>query len=192
LVVHLHLPSGLHRILRVPPENYEQGLLGSDFSYADLRMLLPLTGRRYRVVGDTTLIGHSVRVLEEYLPPGMVAAESSPLRRRYYVAPDISVLLGMDVFREVAGTVALLQPAKCMRVTRLARVNDVWTASGMEMRAADGRASVLTLLEAELSGLPFSHALFTPDALPDLAGRLRIASGPTRSPQPRPFLEARP
>jgi len=179
--VHLFLPAGKRRVLAIAPSRFRDGLLGSDFGYADLRMLLPTADWRYRHEGRTKLLGHETLIVEAE-PLNEAAAMRAGWRRgKLYLAAEFSFLLGADYF--VDGNAPT--PFKTMRVETLERIDGVWTATRMTMSGENGRASTLSLIEAAFHLPDLPAAWFEPEALPLLGERL--APKPTQKrPEERP------
>jgi hypothetical protein len=148
LEVFLNLPTSRGRVLTIAPENLGDGLLGSDFGYNDLRMLLPAEAS-YRFAGRTTMLGRVAVILEATPNAG------APLpwtRARFFVDPSIGFVLGADTARG--------RELKRMRVDRLACREGVWTAEQMTMTSAPGRSTRITLLAAAFHIDGASEALF--------------------------------
>jgi len=157
--VFLNLPTSRERVLTIAPENLGDGLLGSDFGYSDLRMLLPSAS--YRVTGWTTMLGHDAVILEA-TPADR--AHVPWTRARYYIDPLISFVLGVDTFTETA--------VKRMRVETLENRDGVWTASRMTMTSARGRLTQIRLLGAMFRVGGVAASIFEPGGLPHAGARI--------------------
>lgn len=166
--VRLFLPAGLKRVLEIPPTNYEEGLLGSDFTYNDLRMQLPTRGYRHRLAGKSVLRGQPVWVVEAL--PGPDAATTWRLVR-FYLARDFDFLLGADYFGGAGGGAG--EPTKRMRVESYRQHDGVWTADRMVMYNANDRASVLSLKDAQFARADLPARFFKPEEMPALADEVR-------------------
>lgn len=166
--VRLFLPSGLRRVLEIPPSNFEEGLLGSDFTYNDMRMQLPTQGYRYRLAGKSVLLDRPVWVVEAEPSEGTAA----PWRlARFYLARDFDLMLGADYFAAAGeGSDA---PSKRMRVESFKQLDGVWTAERMVMYNANNRASVLSLKDAQFARPDLSDRFFVPEQMPALAEEVR-------------------
>jgi hypothetical protein len=162
----LFLPAGKRRVLTIRPSRFDEGLLGSDFSYSDLRWAIP-AGSEYRLDlrGTTGLAGRTAWVVEAQ-PVG--AAISRWSRIRYFIARDSSLLLGADYYRG-----GERRPTKSLRVEEMKQIEGVWTPVRMMMRLAGGRSSVLTLKEAGFGSGRFPPDLFVADNLPLYGDRLQ-------------------
>ncbi len=161
--VFLHLPAGERRVLTVAPSHFDQGLLGSDFGYRDLRMRLPTRGFRFKTLGRETLLGREAWIVEATPEP----VSGPQLVSRYYLSASPPLLLGVDHLRPAAGG----QPAavaKRMRVEGVEQVDGAWTETRMVMEGADGHSSVLSLEDFRPGYTPAGAALFEPAALPTL------------------------
>lgn len=161
--VFLHLPAGERRVLTVAPSHFDQGLLGSDFGYRDLRMRLPTRGFRFRTLGRETVLGREAWIVEATPEP---ASGPQPVSR-YYLSASPPLLLGVDHLRPAAAG----QPAevvKRMRVEGVEQVDGAWTETRMVMEGADGHSSVLSLEDFRPGYTPAGAALFEPTALPTL------------------------
>lgn len=163
--VYLHLPAGERKVLTVRPGSFDEGLLGSDFGYRDLRLQLPVAGWKYSVVGKDRLLGRPVLVLE-----AVSEDPASPRRTRYYLSENPALLLGIDHLEAVPGGAP--QVVRRMRVGGLSQVAGAWTETRMVMTAGEGHSSVLTLEGFEPSYGQALAEMFTPAALPSLAERL--------------------
>jgi hypothetical protein len=163
--VHLHLPAGRRRVLAIQPGRFDEGLLGSDFSYRDLRMQIPTAGYRFRVVGSTRMLDRSVWKVEA-VPAG--GAADSWQRSVYYLSSPPTLLLGIDRFRARDDRV----PAKRLRVHGVRQVDGAWTETRMVMSVDGGRSSELTLSSFR-PGLPgIGPDLFEPELLAEILERL--------------------
>jgi hypothetical protein len=174
--VFLNLPSGKQRVLSVQPSYFDIGLLGSDFGYRDVRMLIPVEGFNFRIVGRDELLGRPVYVLEA------TTTESSAWPRSLlYLSADPPMLLGVDRFSDTDAST----PSKRMRVEGLKQVRGVWTETRIVIQSDAKRSSVLSLLDFESLRSDISAELFTPDALPSLTSdALRGPQGGGSAPRP--------
>lgn len=174
--VFLNLPSGKQRVLSIQPSYFDIGLLGSDFGYRDIRMLLPVEGFDYRIVGRDEMLGHAVHVIE-----GTTGDSSAWPRSLLYLSEDPPMLLGVDRFSDRDG----VRPNKQMRVEGLKQVDGVWTETRIVIRSDTKRSSVLSLLGFESRRSDISAQVFTPDSLPGL--RADSLQGPDEADStPRP------
>jgi outer membrane lipoprotein-sorting protein len=166
--VFLHLPAGQRRVLSIQPSGFGEGLLGSDFGYGDLRLLLPVDGYDYRSVGRQTLLGESVWAVDAVPTTSATAPIATWARARLYFLERAPMLLGTDSFANAGDR----QPAKRMRVLGFKQVDGAWTETRIAMTAAEGHSSVLTLSDFRPSVPAIERALFEPQALPSAAERL--------------------
>lgn len=182
--VHLFLPSGQRRVLEVPPNNFDAGLLGSDFTYSDMRMQLPSEGYRYRVAGQSVLLNEPTWVLEAE-PLATHSNPSAPWRLgRFYLARNFQFLLGADYYRNAEDGKIEARPTKQMRVESFRQIDGIWTADRIVMHSTDKRASVLILQDARFAQSNLSVRLFSPAELPSLAEEVqngRSLDSPTSS-----------
>jgi hypothetical protein len=161
----LFLPAGKRRVLTIRPSRFDEGLLGSDFSYSDLRWVIPAPELRLRVAGTERMLGRTAWVIE-----------AVPMRRqdffwsrvRYFIGQDPVLLLGADFYGASDG-----QPAKRLRVEGIRKIGETWTPTRMVMRLEGRRSSVLTLADAGFGAMSFPPDLFQPDNLPAHGDRLR-------------------
>ena len=162
----LRLPAGERRVLTITPGRFEEGLLGSDFAYSDLRWRLPTTGFRLTVAGKSRLLGREVWMVDAEPSTPQAAQSTSWARVRYYLSREPAILLGADFHRNPAGA-----PFKQLRVESTTRVGQAWTQTRMVMSLAGGRSSVLTL--KDVGPLPESIGtdLFVPEMLGTVAER---------------------
>lgn len=165
--VFLHLPAGKRRVLQIQPSHFDEGLLGSDFGYRDLRMKIPVAGYDFRLRGKQTLLKQSVWVVDA-TPSAGGARISSWARSRLYLLEKAPVLLGADHFLAPSDR----RPAKTLRVHGFRQIDGAWTETRMVMAAADGRTSVLTLQGFKAAVQEIDATLFVPETLPTVAGRL--------------------
>jgi hypothetical protein len=163
--VHLHLPAGRRRVLAVAPGNFDEGLLGSDFGYRDLRLQIPVAGYGFRLAGRTELLGREVAVVEARPAPGSAVASLSWARSRFYLADGPPLLLGADHFAASADA----EPVKRMRVEGVCAVEGAWTETRIVMTSTEGRSSVLSLLDFAPAVAQAAADLFSPEALPALS-----------------------
>ncbi len=159
----LRLPAGAGRVLRIVPSRFEEGLLGSDFTYSDLRWRIPTRGWRVSLAGRAVVARHGAWVVD--LRPESAEARQSTLYAvlRHYLAADAPLLLGTDYFTQPGAP-----PVKRMRTESAARIGGVWSPLRMVMSLAGGRSSVLTLRDARFGDSRYPGDLFTPERLPSL------------------------
>lgn len=175
--VFLHLPAGRRRVLSIQPSQFDEGLLGSDFGYRDLRMKIPTAGYRLRQLGRQRLLGRSVQAVEAVPADPETRASSSWARSVYYLGEDDPVLLGADHFAAAGDG----KPAKQMRVQGIRRIEGAWTETQMTMTSSDGRSSVLSLLDFHAALPDLDVSLFDSETLPTVAERLqRLQPGRSR------------
>ncbi len=163
--VYLHLPAGDRRVLAVAPSHFDEGLLGSDFGYRDMRMQLPTRGFSLRTLGRETLLGRAVWIVEATLERG--ADPVSATISRFYLATDPPLLLGVDQLRAAAQGKPP-EVFKRMRVEGVREVDGAWTETRMVMTAPDDHSSVLTLEDFQPRYAPAQAELFEPAALATL------------------------
>lgn len=161
--VRLMLPAGERKFLELRSERFDEGLLGSDFTYSDMRMCLPTSGYDYKVVGSTTLLNEPVWVLERRTLNSTSSAHSSFVR--FYLAERMNLILGADFYRKVRGEQDLLILQKQMRVEGFKKIDGVYTATRIAMYADDQRVSVLSLKEIRFGLKEKSRALDSLEAL---------------------------
>jgi hypothetical protein len=176
--VHLFLPSGQRQVLEIAPNEFNEGLLGSDFTYTDLRMRMPLHGYNYRVIGQTVLRNEPAWVLE-------AEPESEAIRRavswslaRFYLAKNFQFLLGADYFNNPEDANDPARPSKQMRVESFEQESGIWTATRMVMVSSDNRYSVLGLKNAHFQSPGVGSELFLPHRLPELADKIQEGWSP--------------
>lgn len=164
--LYLRLPAGNRRVLAIRPSRFDEGLLGSDFGYSDLRWQIPTRGVELRLLGQVKMLGRTASTVELRPISAETRASSSWSRVRYYLSSE-PALLGADFF---AGDAE--RPAKQLRIEKLAQIDGVWTPLRMVMTLEAGRSSVLTLKETGFGASRFAAAHFTPETLPSLGERL--------------------
>ena len=175
--VFLHLPAGRRRVLSIQPSQFDEGLLGSDFGYRDLRMKIPTAGYQLRLLDRQRLLGRSVQAVEAVPVDPETRAASSWARSVYYIAEDDPVLLGADHF----ATATDRKPGKQMRVQGIRQIEGAWTETQMTMTSSDGRSSVLSLLDFHAALPDLDASLFDSETLPTVAERIqRLQPGRSR------------
>lgn len=164
--VNLFLPAGERRVLEVAADNLNEGLLGSDFSYNDMRMLLPVGGVEYRLAGGSVLLGEPTWVLDARPVTERSKQSYKWAVARFYLCRNIPFLMGADYYGptgEAGG------PFKRMRVQSFEQVEGVWTPTRMTTFGVGDRSTTLTLREAHFAQPRFESSMFTSEKLPDLA-----------------------
>jgi hypothetical protein len=185
MTIHLFIPAGERRVLEVARNNFSEGLLGSDFSYQDMRMWTPIEGFDYQLAGQAVLLNEAVWVVSAKPLTAQARQTCSCLQARYYLARKFPFMLGVDyyeqTFQDEAGAVATKQ----MRVESLQQIEKVWTATRMTMFNSDSRATTLTLQEAHFALPDFEQNLFLPESLPKLGDAVQEGWTPNNSmPEP--------
>ena len=160
----LFLPSGKRRVLTIKPSRFDEGLLGSDFSYSDLQWMIPIPEANLRAAGTARMSGRTVQVID-----GRPADRetSSWVRIRFYIARDPLILLGADYFRE-----GVPEPFKRLRIERFKQVGGVWTPTRMVMSLARNRSSRLDLEEVGFGNARYRDDFFNQENLPGYGDRL--------------------
>jgi hypothetical protein len=167
--VNLYLPAGQRRVLTVSPDNYDEGLLGSDFTYNDLRMQLPLEGYEYELAGQTSLLDqHCWVVVARPITPDASQAVAWKAAR-FYLASSSPFLLGADYYDEAGEQQAL----KRMRVESIEQRAGVRTATRIVMYGRDNRSSVLTLKDAAFRLAEVRPEVLSAASLPLVAEQVR-------------------
>ncbi len=158
--VYLFIPAGLRQVLVVDRNLHRQGLLGCDFSYADVRMTLPLQDCTVTTQGTTRLGQVPVwKVSVETRTPDVKAPRSA----FYYFTIDRPFLLGAEYFDTVAK--ASGAPTKTFRVEDYRDDGMVRTAIRMTMTGGEGRTTTIQLLELNLQIDPKGQGTLTSDGL---------------------------
>jgi len=163
----LHLPAGQRQVLTVKPSRFEQGLLGSDFSYSDLRWRIPTAGYRLTLVGAANLAGRPVWQIAAEPATPEVRDSTSWAVVHYYLSRESPLLLGADYYRQRGAP-----PEKRLRVLSFEQRGKVWTPTRMLMEVSRTRSSILTLKGAGFGTGPTQPELFRPEMLPQNADRL--------------------
>ncbi|HYG81396.1 MAG TPA: outer membrane lipoprotein-sorting protein [Pyrinomonadaceae bacterium] len=171
--VHLFLPAGERRVLEVAPGNFSEGLLGSDFSYQDVRMQLPVKGYRYSLKGGASLLNEPAWVVEVEPSTDQTREINSWSTAQLYLARNFPFLLGADFYGKPENETGPPHLLKQMRVQGLKQIDGVWTATRIAMYGQDKHASVLTLKEAGFNSAEIDSGLFSPKELPGLSERVR-------------------
>jgi hypothetical protein len=176
--VHLFLPSGSRQVLEIEPSNFNEGLLGSDFTYTDLRMKLPVRGYRYRAVGQAMLGNEPTWVLEAVPESEAISRATNWSLARFYLARNFQFLLGADYFNRAEEAIEPARPVKRMRVEKFEQSDGVWTATRIVMFGSTSRYSVLSLRNAHFAVADIGSEIFLPDRLPLLAEKIRQGWSP--------------
>lgn len=143
LQVQLYIPAGERVVHELAPRVLCEGLLGSDFTYQDLRWTLPTQGVRYVLIGSSMLLGHRVRILDMF-PDGR---DMSYERVRWYLADELQVILAADYFADGADREST--PQRRLRVHHVEKTDAIWQPTLMTMEN-DQRRTVIRLLECQL------------------------------------------
>lgn len=170
--VHLFLPAGERRVLEVAPDNFEEGLLGSDFTYNDLRMQFPSQDFNYLVVGESVLGSEPVWVVEAKPSSPKAQQITSWVLARLYFAKRFDFLMGADYYASSINQKDEPGLNKQMRVESLEQIDGVWTATKMVMFGLEKRASILSLKEARFSLKELDSRILSPAQLPELADKI--------------------
>jgi Outer membrane lipoprotein-sorting protein len=171
----LSLPSGQRRVLNVKPGRFDEGLLGSDFTYRDLLWRIPTEGYRLRLAGRTRMLNRRAWGVDVEPVTEAARASSSWSRVRYYLGHEPALLLGADFFR---GEEA--RPGKRLRTESFARRQGVSTPTRLVMQLAGGRSSVLSLHQTAFGSGRFDDDLFVPDLLPTATERVAASIAESR------------
>lgn len=171
--VHLFLPAGERRVLEVAPSNFSEGLLGSDFSYQDVRTQLPVKGYRYSVKGQSTLLDTPVWVLEAEPATEETREVCAWSTADLYLSRDFPFLLGADFYGKSDRGATAPPMLKQMRVRSLKQIDGVWTATRIAMYSRNGRSSILTLKDAGFNSKQVDADLFSAKELPTLSEKVR-------------------
>ncbi len=173
--VYLHLPVGMKRVAALSPAHFGRGLLGSDFSYHDVRFQLPTVGVTYTLAGENQLIGRSTYVLEAKAE-GTRQSELGWKLARFQITTKPFFLLGADYYHDPAAG-----PIKRLRVNNIAKIEGVWIATEMTMRTAYNRWSRMTLDAVDFLSPPYPNDTVAPSGLPELAAKARSAAFATQT-----------
>jgi hypothetical protein len=167
LDVSLRLRLAGPRVLAIELGRFDEGLLGSDFSYADLLWRIPTAGRAFTLVGPSPAGGAAGWIVESRATTAAAREATAWARVRYLLSPLPDVLLlGAEYFEDARRAQPAQAPAKRLQVVGWAARDGVWSPSRMEMARSGGRRSVMTLESLQLRVEGLDAALFTPAALP--------------------------
>jgi Outer membrane lipoprotein-sorting protein len=147
-------------------------LLGSDFTYIDLRMRLPTQGFQYSLAGQSRWLEYPVWVIEARPASSTMRQITSWALARYYLAQKFNFLLGADYFYQNREGGIAPSPRKSMRVNSLKQLDGVWTAEKITMFSDASQASILTLQDARFNRADMSTHIFSHRMLPLLAERI--------------------
>ena len=168
--VHLYLPSGKHRVLSIAPDNFDQGLLGSDFGYNDLKMQLPTQGYDFQTTGQTSINGFRTWIIRVKPNSEKVEQAISWTYVDLYLTIEFPFLMQMDYYKKAtsSSTAAATQLYKRMRVECLDKIDGVWTASKIIMDVGNGQSSELSLENIEFNLKNIEPEMFSPESLPQM------------------------
>lgn len=175
LSIFLRLPAGARRVLAIEPSRFDEGLLGSDFSYLDLLWRIPTTGRQAQNLGEKSIDGTPADAVDSR-PASTASASSSPWASiEYYFARDSHLLIGAAYFPPEGGGRAKA-PAKTLRVSGWSAHDGVWSPTSMVMSGTGGQRSVLTLLSLQPRTARLRSDLFETSTLGSIADRLEAGA----------------
>lgn len=168
--VHLYLPSGKRQVLSIAPDKFEQGLLGSDFGYNDLRMQLPLLGYRYQLIGKAEIHGFSVWIIRATQLSNNKKKSSTWAYTDLFITVGFPFLMRVEYYKYPVPETSNTDPAleKIMQVECLDIIDDVWTASKMVMYTAEGQSSELRLRNVRFKLENINPEIFKPESLPKM------------------------
>lgn len=156
MIVQVFIPAGRRRVLRVNPGLLDQGLLGADFSYRDMRQLLPSSAVAHARPGRGTCLGEPCFLLEL----GPLGQWSSV---QVHLGASGELIYGIDYFEAGRGV-----PTKTVRVVATEQIDGILTATKMVAVEDDGRRSLLSLLDFEPHSKRVQPAAFDAASLPRL------------------------
>ncbi|SNS46098.1 hypothetical protein SAMN05216374_1401 [Tardiphaga sp. OK246] len=144
--VHLYLPAGAHTVKQLKPSRYFEGLLGADFSYDDLRWLLPLDGWTYWSLGRQA---SGNRTLHKVLGSLSGGSKSTAFPAMVlWLDERTGFLLRRAYFRDLARYRDSSDPDKILEVAASRCIDGVNTPVTMIMTSANGDVSELHLRTA--------------------------------------------
>jgi len=159
LGVYLYLPAGRQQVLTIAPGSHGQGLLGSDFSYSDLRLKLPVHDCTYRFLGTEVLAGRRAWKIE-----ALQTRPELPWRRAIlYLTRDRPFLLGADYYSEAGSGPET--PLKSMRVQEFRDVALVRIAVRMTMSVRGGNSTTIVLQDARFGVRDIPEEWLAPSTL---------------------------
>jgi hypothetical protein len=168
--IHLHLPFGLRRVIRVDPARRGQGHLGSDFTYDDLKYWLPLEGFAYRHEGEPRRpAGSALLIRGEITLPELAAALGYGWLRMHV---DRETRLVHSIEYGVAGE---SERFRVFTADRFRQADGNWIPGRMQiLNDRTGHESTL-LLQHAWYDRPVPASVFLPEKLPSLGGIFRQA-----------------
>ncbi len=175
LAIFLRLPAGKRRVLAIEPSRFDEGLLGSDFSYLDLLWRVPVAGRQLRAIGETRVDGVPADAIESRPASAADAAATPWTSIEYYFTRDTQLLIGAAYFGSQGGRRAAA-PAKTLRISGWAPHDGVWSPASMVMSGSAGQRSVLTLLSLSPRVARLRPDLFETSTLASIADRLEAGA----------------
>ena len=156
-------------VLSIKSDYFDQGLLGSDFGYQDLRMKWPVDKYDYRMKGHEKINNFKTWKIEA-LPLGK---NKSTTYMYLYFHVDFPFLIGIDYFlMENKKKGAKLKPYKKLRVEDLTFIDNIPIATLIRMYTNDKEYSELKLIDAKFRRQDIDSRLFLRASLPDLKSSL--------------------
>jgi hypothetical protein len=171
--VYLFLPSGQRQVLEIEPSKFNEGLLGSDFTYTDMRMQLPAKGYNYRLAGQCELHNEPTWVIEAEPASEEIRQTSNWAHARFYLARNFQFLLGADYYTDSEEGNGGSKPSKKMRVVSFEQINNVWTATQINMITDENHYSILKMKDARFKLPKMDSRLFQVNELSALADNIR-------------------
>ena len=123
LLVSMFLPAGKRQVLQLTPATTHEGLLGSDFSYDEMRWTLPNRDVEYVVRGKATCL-HRPAILVDMKPNNSSLPWSQV---RLSIDDESRIIVAADYY--LGG-----QLQKSFRVIELDKRGNTWTPTVMEMQ----------------------------------------------------------
>lgn len=181
LRVWVYLPSGARRVLEVQGATLSQPLLGSDFTYQDWRVWLPVADLEVVRWSGAEAVAGSGRLEVEARPrTPELATTLGWAWARVAVDPGTWMVERMQYFEPGEA-----RPARVYRASAPTRVDGAWIPRRMVMsRPGSGERTVVQLIDA-WHDREIPAAVLRPENLPEL-GRWLAAAAASRTPAQDP------
>lgn len=158
--VHILLPLSKASVLRVESSNFEDGLLGSDFSYFDTRVTFPGENADFDLLGTLLQDQRPSWVLECRNRRWPWVRDTRWHRAVLTLDPKSLLLTSIDYYRELVAA-----PIKRVRVLSVEQRDGIWTPTRLLAYRSGTENSLLTLLNYDCDFQAAAQLRFVPEEL---------------------------
>lgn len=163
--IHIRLPFGKASVLQVEASNFDDGLLGSDLSYFDMRVTFPGENADFDLLGTLLQDQQPRWVLECRNPLWPWARDLKWHRAVVTLDPKSLLLTSVDYYRE-----SVAAPIKRVRVLSFEQRDGVWTPTRILAYRSGTHNSLATLLNYDCNFTAAAQLRFVPEELSVLRG----------------------